>query len=213
MRRLIHVIALVAIIAAAGSARAQEEDACGSQDAASRIAPCTAVIEAPDAPPLRRAEAYFRRGLAYSQLGQYERSIPDYDGAIRIEPWFGPALNNRANAYLKLGRPSEGVADIEQALGLAPNDPVFNATRGEIAQALGDRELAMQHHDAAMAYGGVPFIKLYQCRLKMARLYHGPLDGILTSELRAALRLCVDQGNQCTPLPPFMESECVEPVA
>ncbi len=70
----------------------------------------------------------------------------------------------------------------------------------------------MRHHEAAMAFGGKPFVQLYQCSLKLAGLYRGPLDGIIRLELRTALRQCVDQGSRCAPLPPFPLSECPEPV-
>jgi tetratricopeptide (TPR) repeat protein len=212
VRRLSSAIAMMAMIWATTGAMADELNGCRSPEPERRIVACTAPIDAPDATPAVRAEAFFLRGLAYSRLGQYQRAIPDFDGAVRIAPRFASALNSRANAYLKLGRPSQGVADIEQALEIEPQEPVFNATRGEIGQALGDQEVAMRHHEAAMAYGGMFFVKLYQCSLRLARLYHGPIDGIIRPELRTALRLCVDQGSHCAPVPPFPVSECPEPV-
>jgi hypothetical protein len=70
----------------------------------------------------------------------------------------------------------------------------------------------MQHHEAAMAFGGRLFVQLYQCSLRLARLYHGPIDGIVHPTLRTALRQCVDQGTGCAPVPPFPVPECPEPV-
>jgi tetratricopeptide (TPR) repeat protein len=202
------------VLMATACARAQElREQCYGDDPERRVAPCTALIEAPDTPSAVRANAYFQRGLSHSQRGQYERAIPDYDAAIRINPRFGSALNNRANARLKLGRPSEGVEDIELAVKIQPRHPVFNATRGEIGQALGDSEAAMRDHKAAMAFGGREWVKIYQCSLRLARLYHGPLDGNATPELYTALRLCVDQGSRCASVPPWPVSECPEPVS
>jgi tetratricopeptide (TPR) repeat protein len=212
MRRLSPVIALISVMIATAGAMAEELNGCEDRDPERRIAACTALIDAPDTTPDRRALAFFRRALSWSQLGQYQRSIPDYDAAIRIAPSFALALNNRANAYQKLGKPSQGLPDIEQALEIAPQEPVFNATRGEIGQALGDREGAMRDHEAAMAFGGAAFVRLYQCSLRLAQLYRGPLDGIVRPELHLALRQCVDQGSGCAPLPPFPVAECPEPV-
>jgi tetratricopeptide (TPR) repeat protein len=212
VRPRIYAIATMAILLAPAGAMADDLTECANPESGRNIAACTALIDAPETAPAVRARAFFQRALARSRLGQYDRAIPDLDGALRISPDFGSALNNRANAYLKLGRPADGEADIDQALELGPQEPVFNATRGEISQALGDPEVAMRHHEAAMTFGGKPFVQLYQCSLRLAGLYHGPMDGIVRLELRTALRQCVDQGSHCAPLPPFPVSECPEPV-
>jgi tetratricopeptide (TPR) repeat protein len=212
---LSKTIALMAIVAATSAMADDQPVAEGCRDAAPelRIAPCSAVIDSPAMAPAERAEAFFLRGLAYWQSGQRERAIRDYDDAIQLAPQFGAALNNRADAYLKLGKASQGVPDIERALRIAPQDPVYNVTRGQIGQVLGDREGAMRDHESAMTFGGKHFVRLYQCGLRLARLYQGPLDGVLRSDLLTALRLCVDQGGNCDPMPESVTVECHEPVA
>jgi tetratricopeptide (TPR) repeat protein len=212
-----RAVALIAILVTSG-AMADEwtvpvPGRCGGLAPERRIGPCSALIDAPDTAPDVRAKAFFMRGLAYWQLNQRERAIADYDKAIRIAPQYGAALNNRADAYLRLGKPAEGMPDIDRALEVAPQNPIYNATRGQIGQSVGDPQGAMRDHDAAMAFGGVDFVKLYQCGLRMARLYRGPIDGILRPELLSALRLCVDQGSHCDPLPESASTECREPVA
>jgi tetratricopeptide (TPR) repeat protein len=206
-------VVMMAVLAATAGAMAEDLKGCQSLDPEAGIAGCTALIDTPGITPAQRATAFYLRGLAYSRLGRHERSIPDFGEAIRLAPSSALALNSRANAFLKLGRPSEGVADIDQALAIEPNDPIVNATRGEISQALGDREVAMHHHEAAMRFGGPAFVKFYQCSLRLARLYGGPVDGVIRPEFSAALRQCVDQGTNCAPLPPFPIAECPEPVA
>jgi tetratricopeptide (TPR) repeat protein len=212
MRHLGYVIAAVTVVTAAAGAAAQELPGCDSPDPERRIAACTALIDAPDTIPALRADAFFRRGLSYSQFNQYQRAIDDYAAAIRITPGFASALNNRAYSYLKLGEPAQGLADVDEALKIEPQHPIFSTTRGEIRQALGDRDGAIRDHETAMASGGRPIVMLYQCSLRLARLYHGPLDGIVRPELRTALGLCVDQGSHCAPVPAFPVTECPEPV-
>jgi tetratricopeptide (TPR) repeat protein len=214
--RLTRAIFLMAIFVATSAARADEwtlPGGCDSQDPERRIAPCSALIDAPDTTPDVRAKAFFLRALSYWHLSQRERAIRDYDEAIRIDPKFAAALNNRADAWLRLGDPKQGVADIERALEIAPEYPIYNITRGQISQTLGDREGAMHDHAAAMAFGGKVIVKLYQCGLRLARLYRGPIDGIQRPELQTALRLCVDQGGNCDPVPEAVTTECPEPTA
>jgi tetratricopeptide (TPR) repeat protein len=214
--RLTGSIVLTAIFVAASAARADEwtlAGGCEGQDPERRIAPCSALIDAPGTAPDVRAKAFFLRALSYWGLSQRERAIRDYDEAIRIDPKFAAALNNRADAWLKLREPKQGVADIERALEIAPEYPIYNITRGQISQTLGNREGAMHDHTAAMAFGGKVIVKLYQCGLRLARLYRGPIDGILRPELRTALRLCVDQGGNCDPVPEAVTTECPEPMA
>ena len=49
------------------------------------------------------ADAYNKRGIAYGDLGQYERAIEDWDEAIRLDPQYGNAYYNRGIAYGYLG--------------------------------------------------------------------------------------------------------------
>jgi tetratricopeptide (TPR) repeat protein len=211
---LTRAIALIALFVATAAAAADDvSEDCRNQTPERRIAPCTAIIDAPDTAPAVRVEAFFLRALAYWELSQRERAVHDYDQAIRIDPQFAPALNNRADAYLRLGKPEQGVPDIDRALEIAPQDPIYNATHGQIGQTLGDRDGAMRDHEAAMEFGGKRFVRLYQCGLRLARLYHGPIDGIMRADLRTALRMCVDQGGNCDPVPETLTPECPEPVA
>jgi hypothetical protein len=51
---------------------------------------------------------------------------------------------------------------------------------------------------------------LVRCGLRLAQLYHGPIDGILRPELAAALRACVDKGSTCDPVE--TDPQCPDPV-
>jgi tetratricopeptide (TPR) repeat protein len=117
-----------------------------------------------------------------------------------MKPDFAVALNNRAWAYYRWGKPSAGLADVEKSLQLSPSSPHALDTRAHIRQALGDPEGALRDYDKAMWHGGPRMIKLYQCGLTEARLYTGEIDGTWRPELTEAMEKCVrDKG--CDPLP------------
>ena len=46
------------------------------------------------------AEAYYNRGIAYGDKGEYDKAIEDYSKAIELNPEYAEAYNNRGNAYV-----------------------------------------------------------------------------------------------------------------
>jgi tetratricopeptide (TPR) repeat protein len=207
MRRL--TILLTVLVLTIGGLRAvatETANDCDSPDSERRIRACSELIEAPDTAPPRRATAYANRALAYSLQGKYETAIRDYDQAIRLFPEFAVALNNRAWAYFKWGRASQGMPDVEKSLRIDPMSPHSLDTRAHIHQALGNAPMAMRDYQSAMLFGGARMVTLYQCGLKMHRLYDGPTDGIVTARLLQSMQACIDKGGGCDPLPP--DEEC-----
>jgi len=64
------------------------------------------------------AEAYHGRGFAYDKLGQYQRAIEDYNQAIRLQPDYTKAYNNRGINYLSQGNNKLGCSDAQKACAL-----------------------------------------------------------------------------------------------
>ncbi len=61
---------------------------------------CTRTIDSGQLSTLRLALTFYDRGIAYHDKGVYDRAIQDYNAAIRLNPNFAYAFNNRGNAYL-----------------------------------------------------------------------------------------------------------------
>ncbi len=76
------------------------------------------------------AEAHYKRGFAYQNMGQGERAIEDFDRAIRINPEFAMAYSNRGYAYLNKGQYDRAVVDCTKAIKLDPSDAVAYLNRG-----------------------------------------------------------------------------------
>jgi tetratricopeptide repeat protein len=178
---------------------------CLSEDNQRRISGCSTLIDTPGLPEEQRSLAHGMRALAYSLLGLFDKALQDYDEALKINPDYPLALNNRAWAYYKLARPRDGIADVEKALQISPASPYALDTRAHIRQALGDAKAAFDDYDLAMRAGGAPIVKMYQCGLRSQGLYYGAVDGIYSTSVEQAMRTCT--GNQqCDPLP--SDSEC-----
>ena len=198
------VLALVSIVAV-HTAGAQSALDCFGDDNERRVTGCTEIIEAPGTGPEELSTAYAMRALAFSLKGQYDSALSDYDRAIAINPDFAVALNNRAWAQFKAGRPRMGVVDVEKSLALSPGSPHTYDTRAHIKQALGNPAGALADYETAMRFGGERMIKLYQCGLQSNGLFDGKVDGIYTRPMREAMEACV-RNQSCDPLP--ADEEC-----
>ena len=199
------------VIAPSAVSATEAAHECDSPDSDRRIRACTELLETPGISMPRRATAYANRALAHSLAGRYETAIRDYDQAIVLFPDFAVALNNRAWAYFKWGRAAQGMGDVQRALQLDPFSPHALDTRAHIYQTLGDTQPAIRDYEAAMVYGGKRMVTLYQCGLKMHRLYSGPNDGVIRPDLLQAIRACVAKGADCDPLPP--DEDCREAIS
>ena len=205
MSRLTRALAAIVIAAAALSGtgisvRADNEMGCYSDDPDTRIRACSQIIENRNLPSDTRSAAYASRALAFSLKRDYPRAIEDYDRAIELYPNFATALNNRAWAYYKWGKPQMGKADVAKSLELSPESGPTYDTRAHISQSEGDSASALADYTRAMQFGGEQMITMYQCGLQEQGLYKGPRDGRVNAELRTALKLCVENP-RCDPLP------------
>jgi tetratricopeptide (TPR) repeat protein len=177
---------------------------CFSQDMNLRIRGCTELLKSPLGPD-EKAQAYASRALGLSIKGWYAEAIQDYDRSLAILPNSAVALNNRAWAYFRWGKPAEGRDDVEKSLRLDAASGASYDTRAHIAQALGDPTSALADYKRAITFGGERMTKMYQCGLTEHGLYKGPMDGVPNKDLYDALGQCV-QDTACDPLP--ADEEC-----
>ncbi len=182
---------------------------CLSDDSERRIAGCTAIIENPATSDLERSGALGIRGNAYSSKRDFERALEDFEAAIKINPLSAVALNNRAWARVRLGRPLDGLADINESLRLAPESAHSHDTRGHIRLAQGMPEEALADFLFAYEYGGSEIQKIYECGLIEAGIIRelgevsGKADIERTNrriEIVKGLAKCVQKPG-CSPVP------------
>jgi len=68
------------------------------------------------------SKAYYNRGYAYGEKGEYDLAIKDYSKAIELKPDYADAYYNRGLACVKKGEYDRAKEDFQRAceLGYAP---------------------------------------------------------------------------------------------
>jgi len=94
--------------------------------------------------------SYFARAITYDALGRYDDAIADFSKGIDVNPRNrcnnnSLALGNRANVYLKLGKPELALEDANKAIALNGNDATLRVTQAKAYMEL------KQDHKAAEA--------------------------------------------------------------
>ncbi len=96
------------------------------------------------------AITFNNRGVAYSELGDYDRAIADYGQALALVPGDATAIRNlriayvrRAAASARLGDRAAAMADYDRAIELEPTHPLAYLRRGQLALERGDRDAAI----------------------------------------------------------------------
>ncbi len=102
--------------------------------------------------PDQLARALFDRGVTFDEMNQTTQAITDYSAALGLSPKFAAALNNRGNAFRRVGKLSDARADYEEALAAgdgAPEYPLYGL--GQIAEAQGHPLVAEDYYRRALA--------------------------------------------------------------
>ena len=139
--------------AAPALAQGKLQVACAGSGGATieqRIAACNRIIKSGRGTPHERAVAFNNRGGALYYSGKPERAIEDYDQAIKLDPNFAHAFNNRCWSGAVLGRTEQAAADCTRVLKLHNIANTFEnrgfifLKRGEFDRAIADYETGLR---------------------------------------------------------------------
>lgn len=97
------------------------------------------------------AEVYARRGYVYTQLGDSERAIADYDQALVLNELNVPAYINRGALYTRLGNFGLAINDLTLAIGLEPDNVTALTNRAVVHAIEGTTDAALADANAALA--------------------------------------------------------------
>lgn len=84
-------------------------------------------------------------------MQQYQQAIADYDQAIRRDPNYLAAYNNRGTAYAGLEQYKAATADFDHAIDLDHNYAMAHTNKGLVYQSLQQLDKAIQLHDIAIS--------------------------------------------------------------
>ena len=117
-------------------------------------------------------QAYFARGVARDELGQYQRAIEDYNSPISSFPQplcpppcvtYDILYVNRAVSYANLGQYERAIEDLDEAIRLNPHNAAAYNNRGGTYTEQGRYQMAIQDLDEAVRLNP-QFVEAYAIR-------------------------------------------------
>jgi lipoprotein NlpI len=152
--RVLPMIGLMILIGASallpGRTRADNAKRCASADPDLAIGGCTALIQSGRETNDVLSAAFYNRGLAHSNKGEFDLAIQDFDEALRLNPSYADAFNNRGLAHSNKGEYDPAIQDYDQALRLNPAYAYAFNNRGNAYFRKGDDDRAIQDFDQAL---------------------------------------------------------------
>jgi len=133
-----------------GCSRLENMNRCASVEPDTRIAACTALIEAGHNTAENLSTFYTNRGTAYNSHRDYARAIEDHNEAIRVSPNNATAYYNRGAAYYNKGDYDLAIRDYNEAIRLKPDFAFAYVGRGGTYAAKKDYDRAIEDYNEAI---------------------------------------------------------------
>jgi tetratricopeptide (TPR) repeat protein len=133
--------------------------------------------------------AYYNRGNAKINLGDYKGAVADYEEALRIKPDLSDGHYNLGNAFAREGKMAEAVAQLKEAVRLKPRSAEYHNNLGYVLALQGKEDEAINHFREAIRLK--PDLADAHNNLGNALLHQRRLDEAIDS-YREALRLKPD---------------------
>jgi protein O-mannosyl-transferase len=125
-------------------------------------------------------------GEAFSDLGEPEKAIAQYNEALRLNPVYPLALNNKGVIFTQQGRYNEAIAEFNLMLKFQPHSNLAHRNLGSVLMQQGKIDEAMVQYRAALQSN--PDDDKSLANLGMALAQQGKLDEAMV-QYRAALHI------------------------
>lgn len=91
----------------------------------------------------KTAESYSRRGMLFSDLGEYDSAIASFGFAINLNPNLPDIYFNRGTAYIFTNQNDKAIADFSKTISMTPQSAKAYAGRGAAYFGKGDYDKAI----------------------------------------------------------------------
>jgi lipoprotein NlpI len=174
------MLAMVAIMAWSGSARADYRKDCDDKvDSEIAVKACGELIRRDP----KDVAAYYNRAMAYYNSEDIERAIADYTKVIELDPQHADAYNHRGLAYQHSGAIDRAIIDYGKAIEIDPGHADAYENRGNAYAVKGDYDRAIADHTKAIELD--PEDSAYVRSLGIARYGNADFSGAAVDLLRA----------------------------
>lgn len=141
---LLHLAAVPSFSSAARAQSPRDFDICWKEQRSSSLAAivdaCTSVLGSERITAENRAVTHFMRGVAWSDHGELDRALEDFDEAIRLSPQAGLAFEQRGLLWHRKGDLDRAAADYGVAIEKDAEDAIALYGRALIAKRRGNRD-------------------------------------------------------------------------
>jgi tetratricopeptide (TPR) repeat protein len=100
-----------------------------------------------------KAEEFFEQGKKYNSVEKADQAIENYSKAIKINPKFAKAYNNRGIAYIWKKQYDLAIADLSKAIELDPKNGKAYNNRAVVYSYQGEADKARQDLQKAQSLG------------------------------------------------------------
>jgi tetratricopeptide (TPR) repeat protein len=98
----------------------------------------------------KNATVLNQQGLAKQNLGDWDGAMADYNQAVRLDPNYSAAYDNRGNVKRQKGDLNGAMADINQAITLNPKNATAYFNRARVKEKKGDLDGAIADFNRAI---------------------------------------------------------------
>ena len=149
----------------------------------------TEVIRLDPPDPSIVSVAHYNRGVAYSEKGEIERAIEDWDQTVQLNPESAAAYNNRGYAYRQKGEFERAIEDYDRAIQIKSDNVLFYNNRAIVLLHLQEWERAKSDLTIARNMG-----------VDIITLFHKSFSSIKDFEEKSGVEMPKDIEAMLTPL-------------
>jgi tetratricopeptide (TPR) repeat protein len=125
---------------------------------------CASLIKSGRFRGAQLATVHNNLGVAYANGGDREKAITQFSEAIRINPKYALAYQNRARNNAEIGQYDDAIKDAGTVISLNPKPPEVYALRAEIYERSGASETALEDYGEAIKRSSTPVAKYFYAR-------------------------------------------------